>query len=133
MTAKDAQLQQSTLNSGRRDRSHSQTHRARRRKKQGHLVHRLIFNLCLLAGGCALLGTAFHYYYRGQYEESKTSAESIARTERDYIRTGAFTLLGLLPLGLGIRGEALRKRTLEIEASKRAKATRKKSPWPEDQ
>jgi hypothetical protein len=70
----------------------------------------LILNLCLLVGGGALIGVAIHYYFLGQDYEAKNTLDSADRARGDYGRTVYYTVLGTIPLALGIRREARRLR-----------------------
>lgn len=70
----------------------------------------MILNLCLIVGGSALLGAAGRYYCLGQEYEAKNTQDSVDRAREDYLRTIVYSLLGVAPLALGIRGEAKRKK-----------------------
>ena len=94
------------------DYGHRHHHRGR------HVIHlgpkhpfaRLLFNVCLLIGGCALLGTAIHYYNLGQDNEAKDTPASSEQARSDYTKTIFYSLFGAIPLTWGIRGEVKRMR-----------------------
>ena len=76
-----------------------------------HPFARWLLNVCLLVGGCALLGAAIHYYNLGQDNEAKDTPASSEWARTDYTKAIFYSIFGAFSLTLGVRGEVKRMRS----------------------